>query len=60
MPLVRTVHIFKLQPTFSKPRDINAYSKAKASLEPLNVFRGHTSVVGVRNVVSFVLPVLKV
>ncbi|KAF9469613.1 WD40 repeat-like protein [Collybia nuda] len=26
--------------------DVNAYSKAKTSIEPTNVFRGHTSVVG--------------
>lgn len=30
----------------SSLRDINAYTKAKSTLEPLRVFRGHTSVVG--------------
>jgi len=28
-------------------RDVNSYIKAKTSIEPTNVFRGHTSVVGV-------------
>ena len=28
-------------------RDVNSYTKAKTSIEPTNVFRGHTSVVGV-------------
>ena len=28
-------------------RDINAYSKTKTTLEPISVYRGHTSVVGV-------------
>jgi WD40 repeat protein len=27
--------------------DINAYTKAKSQVEPLNIYRGHTSVVGV-------------
>lgn len=29
-------------------RDINAYTKSKAELEPTTIFKGHTSVVGVR------------
>ena len=29
-------------------RDINTYTKSKAELEPTTIFKGHTSVVGVR------------
>ena len=29
-------------------RDINSYTKEKTTIEPTTVFRGHTSVVGVR------------
>ena len=28
-------------------RDVNSYTKEKSSIEPTNVFRGHTSIVGV-------------
>lgn len=28
-------------------RDLQSYSKAKTSIEPVTIFRGHTSVVGV-------------
>jgi histone-binding protein RBBP4 len=38
-------------------RDINSYTKAKTSIEPTNVFRGHTSVVGV-GLAHFVLSYL--
>ena len=36
-------------------RDINSYTKVKTTLEPTNVFRGHTSVVGVRDLFSYIL-----
>lgn len=29
-------------------RDVKSYSKAKTTIEPMTVFRGHTAVVGVR------------
>jgi len=29
-------------------RDINSYARSSVSIEPINVFRGHNSVVGVR------------
>ena len=39
-------------------RDVNSYSKTKATLEPTTIFRGHTSVVGVRSPFSLALTVL--
>ena len=32
-------------------RDINSYTKEKTTIEPTTVFRGHTSVVGVRRAI---------
>ncbi len=34
--------------TISRLRDLNAYSKANSTIEPLTVFKDHTAVVGVR------------
>ena len=40
LPLLQTLNEY--------PRDVNSYTKGKAIIEPTTVFRGHTSVVGVR------------
>lgn len=35
-------------PTTTISRDINSYTKANTTIEPISVYKGHTSVVGVR------------
>lgn len=47
MPLVR-LHAGGRSAMFlhDKSRDVNSYTKANTSIEPTNVFKGHTSVVG--------------
>lgn len=39
--------LWSLSLTVCRLRDVNAYSKANSSIEPLNVFDEHTAVVGV-------------
>ena len=48
LPLVSNI-IFGLKDNETRAcRDVNAYTKSKTELEPTTIFKGHTSVVGVR------------
>ena len=47
MPVVRRVsHCLDSTGGLNYLRDVNGYTKAKSTLEPVSVYRGHTSVVG--------------
>jgi histone-binding protein RBBP4 len=50
LPLVSSFSFVQSSLSHSSYRDINSYTKSKTSIEPTNIFRGHTSVVGVSTV----------
>lgn len=52
MPLVSKMLWIGLPFLTLSRRDVNSYTKAKNSIEPTNVFRGHTSVVGVCDILA--------